>query len=118
MRHVYVLGVVMSGWVFFRSESLSSALNWFKAMLGFGDGDGLLYNAVLLVRHETVLCVVAGVVFSMPVLRHLRAAAARCPVNFRGYLFGAETAVTLVLLVTAATRIVAGTYNPFIYFRF
>ena len=35
LMHIYVLGVVMAGWVLFRADSLGEALVFFQAMIGF-----------------------------------------------------------------------------------
>jgi alginate O-acetyltransferase complex protein AlgI len=128
LRHVYMLAVVMVGWVFFRSSTRAYALQFLGAMVGLGQGAGVRYHVRLYLDAELALAIVLGVIGSMPVLpwlesirdRALAAAAARtrlAPALDAAFAWTGVVAVA-VLLVGSAMLLAAGTYNPFIYFRF
>lgn len=99
--------------VFFRAESIMAALQYFKAMFGFGAGlgDGL----TVLYLTECWLPLLAAVIFSAPVAPKVRAWADKhnCVLLDVGYAL----LIAGVFLVSASF-IIKGTYNPFIYFNF
>lgn len=99
--------------VFFRAESIMAALQYFKAMFGFGAGlgDGL----TVLYLTECWLPLLAAVIFSAPVAPKVRAWADKhnCVLLDVGY----SLLIAGVFLVSASF-IIKGTYNPFIYFNF
>lgn len=99
--------------VFFRAESIMAALQYFKAMFGFGAGlgDGL----TVLYLTECWLPLLAAVIFSAPVAPKVRAWADKhnCVLLDVGYAL----LIAGVFLVSASF-IIKGTYNPFIYLNF
>ena len=99
--------------VFFRAESIMAALQYFKAMFGFGAGlgDGL----TVLYLTECWLPLLAAVIFSAPVAPKVRAWADKH--NFVLLDVGYALLIAGVFLVSASF-IIKGTYNPFIYFNF
>ena len=119
VRHVYLLLVVIVGWVFFRADSLSAALAFLGAMAGGGHGTNVEYHPSLYVDAVLLLAVCAGVVGSMPLLPWLSVWSQRrtaASVQWAAELGGAL--VLVVLLLAACMALAAGTYNPFIYYRF
>jgi len=126
VRHAYALLAVMVGWVLFRADTLPQAMSFLRAMVGFGTGDGVRYHVWLYLNGETALAILVGIVASVPlapVLARLRGTlAARMPAPVRGALesgaaYGGVVALTGVFVVSVMW-LSAGTYNPFIYFRF
>lgn len=129
LGHLYALVTVLIGWVLFRADSLAQALAFLAAMAGFGEGDGQLVYARMFITNETLVAALAGVVAATPVMPWLKArwanreagAAAMSSRGMRLALAGWDAAHVLavagILLVTGM-KLAAGTYNPFIYFRF
>jgi alginate O-acetyltransferase complex protein AlgI len=121
LAHVYALLAVMGGWVLFRCETLAQATHYYASLLGFAQGD-LTRRPLSEFADPFVLSVLAvGVVFATPLAREVGrwrdGIAARG--GWRGGLvLGADAAWLGAVLVTAAAFLAAGTYNPFIYFRF
>jgi len=70
---------------------------------------------------ELRAALVAGAICSMPILRWTvkrhRRVAARAP-GLGATLDAAGLAVLVTLFVASVMQVAAGTYNPFIYFRF
>ncbi len=125
VQHGYTLLVVVISWMFFRAETFSGALTFLAAMGGAGaavPGKPL----ALYVNHHLLTALVAGVIFALPVwkwlhqikLRLTAPEASRVAMAAQRAGAFAEPLVLLVLLVLSAAALAAGTYNPFIYFRF
>ena len=125
LQHAYLLLVVTVGWVFFRSDSLSVALQRLASMFGGAEGTGVEQHPSLFLANDTVLAFVVAVLGATPWLA--RAAELRARLTARGTsaarLLGATsealalTALALVFVASAA-MLASGVYNPFIYFRF
>lgn len=126
LRHVYVLAVVLIGWVFFRAETLPQALAYLSAMIGVAPGEGIVHHMDLYVDRQLVLAIPIGVIGSMPLwpmLAKWRASKMLTIEPGRQPLFDGLTvtlthgALALVLAI-AVMLAAAGSYSPFIYFRF
>ena len=66
LRHAYVILVVMTGWVFFRAESMESALIFLKAMYGLGDIE--LFSLLEYIDSQLMLVLIAGIIGCAPVI--------------------------------------------------
>lgn len=118
-RHLYLLLVVMVGWVFFRAESSAQAVAFLGAMVGLGAGSGVEYHPTLYIDTALVLATVAGIIGSMPVgpaLQRWRERAAATP--FAWAMEAAGGALLAITLLVSCMALAARTYNPFIYYRF
>jgi len=126
LRHVYVVLVVMLGWVFFRSASLPDAWSYFGALSGYSGSTSAAYPWRAFADAEYRLVLVAGIVGSTPWLpwladqtRGLEARLAERPLHW--LVLARESLVftaLVVVFVSAAARLATATNNPFIYFRF
>jgi alginate O-acetyltransferase complex protein AlgI len=124
LGHVYALLVVVIGWVFFRSEDLGGALIYLKTMAGFGSGAGMEYHVSLYLNHEVALVLILAMLGATPIKSFAKKAlsgldwtnaSAYKPSHFLSVIsVGYFAAVFLVSM----SYLAAGTYNPFIYFRF
>ncbi|MGE3513032.1 MAG: MBOAT family protein [Vicinamibacterales bacterium] len=123
LRHLYVLLVVMIGWVFFRAETLPAALTFLGAMAGRPASAPTPYAVSWFVTPVVLMALGAGVVGSLPVgpfLQRWRArvvAGAPASPAATGVAVASAGVIGLTL-VAAIVQIAARTYNPFIYFRF
>ena len=121
VRHAYLLLVVMVGWVFFRAETLSSAWVMLRAMAGAGGDLPTAYSPGWYLTPQVLVALAAGIVGSAPVIsfleRSLKGRAASTPTGAAAWEFAGVLALLLVF-VGALAQSAAGTYNPFIYFRF
>lgn len=126
LRHFYTLLVIMVAWVFFRAESLSHALAYLQAMIGRGHGMNLGYSPAMYLNTELLLALLVGVLGSMALVPALRKwqeqvmsegdGTTRAFVETGARLL--SFAVLVLIFVASAALSAAGTYNPFIYFRF
>jgi alginate O-acetyltransferase complex protein AlgI len=118
IRHLYALIVVMVGWVFFRAESLGSAVGVLRAMAGFGTALPTPYAVGWYLTPEVGLALAAGIAGSMPLWPVLGARVASREQRL-GPLASAVTCAALAAIFAGCAMLIAAhTYNPFIYFRF
>ena len=118
-RHVYTMLVVMIGWVFFRSETLTYALAYLQAMAGFGEAAPTPLTLAFYLTPETLLALACGIVGSVPIVSACREWRDRSSQRWQAFgLDSVATAALMVVLVASIMQVAANTYNPFIYFRF
>ena len=120
LRNIYVLAVVLGGWVFFRSLTLDQALDMLTRMFGLQRGSGTMLSLSTNVATPTVALIVVAIFFSYPAWPYMRSALERTvggPVQEIAYgLLRAGFVGTIVLLCIATMTVDQN--NPFIYFRF
>ncbi len=112
----YSLLAVMLGWVLFRARDLDAAGQIFAALAGRNGVDvrGFAVHAALNPQVLIALAAGGGIAFALPWLRQ-PLQRVRPPVWLAA---PADAAWTLALLSLAALSVAAGTYSPFLYFRF
>jgi alginate O-acetyltransferase complex protein AlgI len=125
IRHIYVMFVVMIGWVFFRADDLRHAWKFLKAMFGFAHGATGYYSVPLILNREVALVIVLGIIGSTPLIRDwlLRPPVGEDGTPVRPIFSSPMVAVARVAFIftifsLAIMEMASGTYNPFIYFRF
>jgi alginate O-acetyltransferase complex protein AlgI len=125
-RHLYVLLVVILGWVLFRSETLTYALYYLQALAGFSKAGSASIPIGMILTPKVKLALLSGMLFSAPVYPALLQLIKRwiggwgsketpfgTPINSLGSLI-IQAAVFLASVMTLAGT----TYFPFIYFNF
>jgi len=118
MRHLYVVLVVMVAWVFFRIESFPDAVAFLSAMAGMAQGDGQTQHVMLFLDNEVIVTLIAGIIGACPWLPTLGRLRERLSGATDGMLEGVSVVALVAVFLVSAMSIAAGTYNPFIYFRF
>ncbi len=118
LRHVYVLAVVMFAWVFFRSDSLAYALGYLRTLVVQSAAPRLGFWSVA--GHETIVVFAIGCVLATPVVARPLERALHDPARWGRLSFAtlAVPAAVAAVFVACTAKLAAGTYNPFIYFRF
>lgn len=124
IRHMYALLLVMIAWVFFKADKLSYAFEYLSAMAGFGKGEGVEYKMSAYLNTKIGLTLVAACILSMPIYQSF----VKVSNNFLQRSISLKSARNLVLipyyiflcflLLLSLIHIAAGTYSPFIYFKF
>lgn len=124
VRHIYVPLTVTLGWVLFRATSFQDA-GQYLARMAFVGGTGGLFTAGLYINPLLITAMIAGILFSAPLIPTARAMWNRLTES--AGIFGSvmeliaqstELAALCLVFAGAAAMSAAGTYNPFIYFRF
>lgn len=114
-RSLYTLFIVNTGWVLFRAPELKETGLYLLNMFGkAGNASG--YTLASYLNKWTLLILILGIFFATSIpsgvgKRLEKQGDARL-------VTGVKYLVLLVLFLFCMMRIVAGTYNPFIYFQF
>jgi alginate O-acetyltransferase complex protein AlgI len=121
LAHGYALLAVMGGWVLFRCETLPQAVAYYAALLGDAQGDALRRPVAEFADPLVCIALVIGIVFATPLARRIgrwrdRLAARGGAAG--GAILAADLGWLCTVFFVAAAFLEAGTYNPFIYFRF
>lgn len=120
VRFLYAALVVLVGWVFFRSDTLSQALHYLGSMwIPWRQGPGL-YGVAYFANPQIVILLGIAVIGATPLPK-------RIAERMAGYLeakplqMGYEWVTflyILAILLFSIMSLASSTYNPFIYFRF
>ena len=111
LGHVYTILAVLTGFVFFRADTLKQGFDMagkmFTAFRMPSAGARVLLWSVLTPAGITAM--IAGAAACLPL---------RCLVSGRKWYSAAASAASLPVLAACILSLAGGTYNPFIYFRF
>lgn len=120
LSHGYTLLFIMFCWVFFRSPSLTAALDYIESLVGFGSATGIKYNLALYLNSELLLVLLIAFLASMPctsfLRKHLRSIYPPTITRWPGAMM--ETAAVMLVFILSLLSVATSTYQPFIYFRF
>lgn len=120
IANLYTMFVVMFAWVLFRADTLSYALSYWKTLFNFNISQTELNVFSSFLDTEMILSLCIGIsgalgffnLFKKPIL-HLS------KYSIFTYLFNTLTVVFYVaILIFCSMYLMAGSYNPFIYYRF
>ena len=115
LSRVYTLLVVIVGWVFFRSEDLSSSVHYIGKMFSFSHGtDNYPY---LLINNYTITILLVGIVFAMPLRKYIEERLGVLIKN-RTIFNVLKQSFCILIFILSIMELAQSTYNPFIYFRF
>ena len=110
LQHIYVLLVVLIGFVFFRADTMTQGALWVREMFtGFRFDSQAMALALGQLTPVYLITLAAALIASCPVVEKLKKWTA-----FGPFSYGVSLAGLLLCILSLA----GGTYNPFIYFRF
>lgn len=126
LTHTYLLFFVMISWVFFRSPTLSAAMNFLKSMAGFGSGKGTIYHSALFVNVELLAVLTIAILAAMPTAAWVRAYWGKLTIlpaslgnsSRSGTGYALEAVFAAVILAVSLVFMAGSTYKPFIYLQF
>jgi alginate O-acetyltransferase complex protein AlgI len=107
-QNLYTMLVVMLLWVPFRAETLQQTAAFYQALLGMPVAGAVDPYLVVYLKAQVGVMIALGALFSSGL-----------PARIRFSLMPiVKAVVALALLILCFSEIAAGSYNPFIYFRF
>ncbi len=121
LSHVYALAVVVGGWVLFRADTLAHAAAFYRALLGNPAGGPIQRPLREFLDPLVAATIVVAIAGATPVAQHLgrwRDRVAGASPRAAMTVLSADVAWLMFVLTAATAFLAAGTYNPFIYFRF
>jgi alginate O-acetyltransferase complex protein AlgI len=113
----YIWGVVLLSWVVFRSDTLAGAMAYTGSLAGLAPVDDPP-DVSLFVTHEQLLVFLIAAAGCTPVAARFRAFANTRPAAARVAGAVCRIMALAVIFTLCSMKLAAGTYNPFIYFRF
>lgn len=115
LKHIYLLIVVMVGWVLFRSENIEYAFTFIGNMLSFTSGNN--FYPYLYLNPFVVGIIIIGVIFAFPIKKLIEE---KLPFisNNKKWIIPLKHSFYLFLFLISIMELAQSTYNPFIYFRF
>lgn len=108
------LVLVMIGWVFFRSDTVSGAFGFLAAMFGLGQATEEAHVVAFYLTPDKLFFMALGVLVSLFPVERLQGSLTNWTLSARYPL----QALALVCFVYSVAQIAANGFNPFIYFRF
>ena len=105
IRHIYTMGIVVIGWVFFRAEGLRAAIAYLKGMFTCTGQDVAYFNFVM--NRQYWFFIIVGIICAVP---HKR-------LKDAGESLTTDLGAMLVFACAICYMIGSG-YSPFLYFRF
>ncbi len=117
LQHLYVLIVVIVGWVFFRAETMTEGFTYLKSMAGLTAGDN--FTALIYVNYYSTTMIVLALIFAMPIRHRINYLFNEMQFSFVKSSYQILVhCFYLMLLVITVIELAQSSYNPFIYFRF
>ncbi|MGN0903031.1 MAG: MBOAT family O-acyltransferase, partial [Succinivibrio sp.] len=110
VAHSYALLVVLIGWVFFRADSVSHAIDYIKVMFFLSNTDNASICSGLLVNY---IALIAGCIIVFLKLNSFNSSDAKATV-----IHNQAFIVNTVFIVLSVIILYFGAQNPFIYFNF
>jgi len=125
IANIYTLLVVMFAWVLFRADTLSYALDFWKALFRFHSDEKQLSDFMLQMNNELYAAFIIALLGSFGAFSHIHlwlqkilASEKRISViiSYKYHLL--SIIFYAAVLVLSSMYLIAGSYNPFIYYRF
>ena len=118
--HVYTLIAVMGAWVLFRCDTLAHAGGYYAALAGFAGADAVEHPVAEYLDALGVTTLLVAIVFATPIAKQIGVWRDRVSSSARSgtLVLGVDLAWLSTIFLLAGAMLAAGTYNPFIYFRF
>ena len=110
-KHIYTILVFVIGWVIFRSDNLTYAVQYIQNMFGLIKTHDITYAMPFYIDNMEIAMFIIAIFMSMPFCRNLI-------YSENKVLRPIMNIWLLVLFVLSSASIAASNYNPFIYFRF
>jgi len=117
LSHLFTLGIVMVGWVFFRADSLGDAKEYILRMLMLTNPDYVLFTYGYYINGFTTVIIFIALIISTPIYPWLFTQY-HFKLSMQNTIGLLRDAVLLAVFVFSAMSLAASAYNPFIYFRF
>ena len=118
VRHIYLLLIVMIGWVFFRTTDFYQAAQYILNMTGMNNNGFYSDTAVMFIREYWVFFILAFIC-STPIVRQFGDMLKQNLLGTAGKIYSILLPAGYTLLfIICFSYIAKGSYAPFIYFNF
>ena len=114
LQRLYFFAALHFGWIIFRPVTIGDSWSYGQVAFGLSATSGNLHLVGDYLTNVTIICMLLGMLFSMPLLKKLEARLAGSAVS----LTLLKTGLVVFFLLSSLTELSVSSYNPFIYFRF
>jgi alginate O-acetyltransferase complex protein AlgI len=115
ISRIYVLLMVIIGWVVFRSETLSFALSYLKIMFVPTQFNGVIWIKIReLLQNDVLIATVFAILSGFGILTWIKKKMYAVGKTLQNVYVG----IAVILFVLSIFTLYSDGYNPFIYFRF
>lgn len=112
IKWFFTIFFVIIGWVLFRSESISNAVDYYQLLFGL-KGNQLIDDLFLQWFSQTILFIIIGTICATPIIQTI------CKKTKNSIAMSILKSLALVgLFILCIANLVSSTNNPFIYFNF
>jgi alginate O-acetyltransferase complex protein AlgI len=119
LQHLYALGVILIGWIFFRSPTLAYAWDLLKVLLRIMPSNRMIpYSVFPPVATITWAAFIAGLVFSVPLPASLQIFRDEKPANRCIWVRWLRNLILIMMLAVGIIIQAGALYHPFIYGEF
>ena len=111
LNRLYTLFMVIIGFAVFRSADISQAIDILREMFSKGNG---VYTLFSYLSMRVIIAFIAGWILAFPVYKTVLTSSkvnSALKLNINGIL-------AILILILSTFEIIAGSYNPFLYFQF
>jgi alginate O-acetyltransferase complex protein AlgI len=118
VARLYALLAIMSGWVWFRARDLDHAVTFFGSLAGVHGWTDLSLTTHIVLQPVTLGAALIGAILAATRIATWRLSAYLPAPVARPLHAAADTVVTGLFFGLAVLSVAAGSYSPFLYFRF
>lgn len=116
VNYIYTLLVVLLGWVLFRADSVSYALQYAGRMFGLVRAGTICYTFGWFLTPKLLIVLICALIACVPLKQVFVRTSAWLEQSDIGLTL--RNVYTVAMLVLSVALVMTSTYNPFIYFRF
>jgi alginate O-acetyltransferase complex protein AlgI len=116
IRHIYLLFIVLIGWVFFRANNISQGIGLIKVIMGLGTNP-MINNELLICINDYWYVIVASLIFSTPLVKELKGKLNEKLLQ-SSWAYALHSLILIVCMFIVVLLLNNNSYNPFLYFRF
>ena len=118
LRHVYVLMVVVIGWVIFRAENFEQLSYYLATLFGLSSSETITFVFDYFMTNSLVFAFIVSLAFSIPLYPIIKNLNTHRYLSVRVGGFLLLEVFYLSVFILSILSVASGSYNPFIYFRF
>jgi D-alanyl-lipoteichoic acid acyltransferase DltB (MBOAT superfamily) len=119
LTRLYALGAIMAGWVWFRAHDVDHAMNFFASLAGLHGWTDISLSTSAVLNPATPVAAAVGIVLATTDVGLILRLFKRSAVRVTGPVLAiADTLAIGLFLGLAVLSVSAGSYSPFLYFRF
>lgn len=118
-RHIYLVLIVMIGWVFFRSENIAQSSEFIQVLFGIGSNP-ICNNSFVMYINESGYIIILAIIFATPIIPKLKSILKSKTKKLveSNFIYGLHSTFLVSLMFIVVVILINSTYNPFLYFRF